>query len=179
MSTHFLLTVISDDKPGIVRRIANTVTRHGGNWLESRMAQLAGKFVGVIHVVTHSQDTGALQESLKALQSEFIYITIEPLASAGDPRPRGREATFTATGPDRPGIVLEISQALAQYNINVVEMETECSSMPYSGEPLFEIRGSLSLPPETDLEQLIAQLDLIADQLGVDLECEEITATPS
>ncbi len=174
MNAHLLLTVISDDKPGIVRRIADTVTRHQGNWLESRMAQLAGKFVGVIHVSTRSEQSQALQESLNSLQQEFIYVTIEPLSNAREPGPRGRNATFTAIGPDRPGIVLEISQAFAEYNINVVQMDTECSSMPYSGEPLFEIRGSLSLPPETDLDLLLSQLDIIADQLGVDVDCEEI-----
>lgn len=47
MSTFLVLTVIADDKPGIVEQLAATITEHGGNWLESRMAQMAGKFAGI------------------------------------------------------------------------------------------------------------------------------------
>ena len=37
-----ILTVIGPDRPGLVRALAQSVAAHGGSWLESRMARLAG-----------------------------------------------------------------------------------------------------------------------------------------
>ena len=41
MTTPLVITVISADKPGLVESLAQVINRHGGNWLESRMARMA------------------------------------------------------------------------------------------------------------------------------------------
>lgn len=171
MTTHYVLTVSSNDKPGIVRQIADIVTRHKGNWLESRLAQLAGKFVGVIHITVDADKIEDLQTALSRLQSEAIFLTIEPFGTNSAPAP-ARTANFTATGPDRSGIVFEISRAFSQRNINVVELSSECSSMPYSGEPMFTVAGLISLPDPVDIDDLTNDLDAIADSLGIDIHCD-------
>ena len=43
-----VLTVIGDDRSGLVEALANVVTNHGGNWEHSQMAELAGKFAGIV-----------------------------------------------------------------------------------------------------------------------------------
>ena len=51
MSTASLvLTVIGADRPGLVEALSKTVADHGASWLESRMAHLAGHFVGLLRV---------------------------------------------------------------------------------------------------------------------------------
>lgn len=171
MTEHLIISVISDDKPGVVKALANAISSHGGNWLESRLAQLAGKFAGVIRVAVDAQDKDALCQALTALNEQGIKAVVD---SAGEktPAPAGRSAAFTAAGPDRPGIVYEISQAFAQYNINMEELDTRYSSMPYSGEPLFEAEGTLSVPENADWDKLLDQLDEIADMLGMDIKVE-------
>ena len=47
---HLVLTIIAADKPGLVERIAQNIASHGGNWLESRMAHMAGQFAGILRV---------------------------------------------------------------------------------------------------------------------------------
>lgn len=175
MNAHYILTVISDDKPGIVKQIANTVSKHGGNWLESRLTQLAGKFAGVIRIAVSEQQSDALRAALAELSAGHIHIDMEAVSGA-KPRPPARMANFSAAGPDRPGIVFEIAQAFTHYGISVVELATDCSSMPYSGEPLFEAEGTIALPEDTDWEQLIDQLEAIADTLGVDVQLHEYKA---
>ena len=46
MKSYLVMTVLGNDRPGLVRSLADTVASHGGNWLESRMARLAGQFPG-------------------------------------------------------------------------------------------------------------------------------------
>ena len=47
---HLVLTVIAEDQPGLVERIAQCISEHGGNWLESRMSRMAGQFAGILRV---------------------------------------------------------------------------------------------------------------------------------
>lgn len=172
MDKHLILSVLSDDRPGVTRRIAESVARLQGNWLESRLTQLAGKFAGVIRIRLAEERVAELQAVMSSLAEQGIRVLVEELQTTAQ-QDQGRTATFSAVGPDRPGIVLEITQAFTQYNINIAELNTNCSSMPYSGEPLFEAEGILHVPTGTDLEQLMGQLDTIADTLGVDIILEE------
>ncbi len=75
-------------------------------------------------------------------------------------------------GNDRPGIVYEIAQAFAGRNINMGELETSCSSMPWSGEPMFEATGLIEVPNSVDMTALYEQLDVIADELAIDIRLE-------
>ena len=50
MSTSIVFTFIGNDKPGLVGKLSNTVSENGGNWLESRMSQLAGHFAGIARI---------------------------------------------------------------------------------------------------------------------------------
>ena len=45
-----VLTLIGPDRPGLVERVSDVVASHGGNWLESRMAHLAGQFAGKLDI---------------------------------------------------------------------------------------------------------------------------------
>ena len=42
MTTPLVLTFVGDDRPGLVSQISQAVAAHGGTWLESRSARLAG-----------------------------------------------------------------------------------------------------------------------------------------
>jgi glycine cleavage system regulatory protein len=167
-----VITLLSDDQPGIVQQLADVISAHGGNWLESRMAQLAGKFAGILKVSIEQGKTEELTLALKQLSNSGIQIVVEHAQAAESAS--GHTLTFEVVGADRVGIVSEISQAFADKGINIDAMETQCSSMPWSGEPLFEAKGTLLAPAGTNTEQLSDQLDGIEDKLGIDIT---LTAT--
>ncbi len=50
MTTYLVLTVIGKDKPGLVESLSQVIVENSGNWLESSMCQLAGKFGGILRV---------------------------------------------------------------------------------------------------------------------------------
>lgn len=170
MQTQLVLTIISDDKPGVVELLAQTITQYQGNWLESRMAHLAGKFAGILQVSVSSEQHTALVGALMALADQGLKVVVETALSTI--KPAGKEFYFSVMGNDRPGIVHEIAQAFAGRNINMGELETACSSMPWSGEPLFEANGSIEVPSSVDMDELYTQLDTIADELAIDIRLE-------
>lgn len=162
-----IITLLSNDQPGIVKQLATVISEHHGNWLESRMAQLSGKFAGILKVSIDEKNAHQLIQSLNQLSGEGLQILIDHTAEA-EPSP-GHTLTFELVGADRIGIVSEISQAFLEKGINIDEMETQCSSMPWSGEPLFEAKGVLLAPMDTNTDQLLDQLDAIEDRLGIDI----------
>jgi len=89
-----------------------------------------------------------------------------------------KSLTISAIGPDRPGIVREISQALSTRNINVDYLDTNCSNAPWSGEPQFEAKCSIRVPVEFDIEELEDQLDTIANELTLDIQMDSETGDP-
>lgn len=174
MIRHLILTVVTDDKPGIIRSLANVVSKCSGNWLESRLTRFAGKFAGVIRISINEDQTEQLEAELTTLTEVGIRVVVEP----ADPETQNtatHQTSFTAVGPDRPGIVLEISQAFTRFQINIEHLSTHCSSMPYSGDPLFEATGMVTLTSDADWDRLTEQLDTIADSLGIDIRLEELT----
>lgn len=170
MQTQLVLTIISDDKPGVVELLAQTITRHQGNWLESRMAHLAGKFAGILQVAVNAESEAALRDALAKLSDRGLKVVVESAVDAA--KPAGKKFQFSVVGNDRPGIVYEIAQAFAGRNINMGELETSCSSMPWSGEPMFEATGLIEVPNSVDMTALYEQLDVIADELAIDVRLE-------
>jgi glycine cleavage system regulatory protein len=181
MNSYLVLTIISDDKPGVVETLSQTIAEHHGNWLESRLTHLAGKFAGILRVNVDQANQAPLQAALLALDSQGIQVVV----TQADDNQTGSDQTstqairFSLVGADRQGIVKEIAQAFSSHSINVDELDTSCSSMPWSGEPMFTAQGLLSIPANVDVDELSDQLDEIADELGVDIELETVTTEPS
>ncbi len=161
-----VLTLIGADRPGIVEAIAEPIARHGGNWLESRMAHLAGKFAGILRIDVPPGNAEALVAALRQLEGRGLKLTIEagPSGEGGSPP---RPMTLDLIGLDRPGIVREISRALAEHGVNIEELTTDRTTAAMSGEHLFRSRATLSVPAETDPAQLRERLERLAGDLMV------------
>jgi glycine cleavage system regulatory protein len=163
-----VLTLIGPDRPGIVEAIAEPIARHGGNWLESRMAHLAGKFAGILRIEVPAGREAALTEALRALETVGLKLTIEtgPAETAGA---GARTYLLELMGLDRPGIVREISRLLAERGVNIEELTTDRSAAPMSGELLFRSRARVTVPPQTDPDRLRERLEQLAGDLMVQI----------
>ncbi len=168
MKTSLILTFIGPDKPGLVEMLAQTIARHQGNWLESSMSHLAGKFAGILVTEVPTDQADRLSDALTALKTHGLKVGVE---HAGDAAPAAAQQAFTLelVGHDKPGIVRDISQALAKRNINVEKLSTELVSGSMSAELLFKAQAELSAAPDTDLDALQDDLEAIASDLMVDI----------
>lgn len=171
MQIHLVLTFIGNDRPGLVGQLSNTVTAHGGNWLESRMSRLAGKFAGVARISAPAGQAEELANALRKLDSDGLMVTVETGHDAADTP--ARKLTLSIIGPDRPGIVREVSHALHARQINVDDMETDVVSAPMTAEALFTATATLRLPDGEDRIALEETLDAIGERLGVEIGLED------
>jgi glycine cleavage system regulatory protein len=176
MKVSLVMTVIGPDRPGLVDAISGLVTAHGGNWLESRMSRLGGQFAGILRVEVPGENQPTLVHALEALRARDLSLVIVPDQgeTGGTETP---QTTLEIVGQDRPGIVRQISHALAAHQVNVEDLHTECDSAPMTGETLFKARAKLHIPAACNLAALRADLERIAADLMVDLLWEPFSET--
>ncbi len=167
------MTVIGRDRPGLVESVASLVAQHGGNWLESRMCRLGGEFAGILRIHVSAEQEQALYRSLQGLQGQGLTVVAHP--DRAEAAAAGRKmATLEIVGQDRPGIVKQISSALARNGVNVEELSTECGSAPMSGETLFKAQARLLIPEACDVGELRRELEKIAGDLLVEITFQEL-----
>ena len=167
MLTSLVMTVLGPDKTGLVRLLSDTVASHGGNWLESRMARLAGQFAGVVRVECHPAKADNLIAALQALATEGL--TVQAVREESPAKENRTTLTVDVIGNDRPGIVRELAAAIANAGGNVEELTTGLESAPMSGHPLFRAHGVISIAEAADEALLIAAIEGLGGDLSVDL----------
>ena len=170
--TDVVVTLLGSDRPGLVELVAGVIAANGGNWLESRMSRLGGKFAGILRAELPPDRVQAALAALAALEGRGLKVVAEagPRAApdAGD-----KQMALELVGLDRPGIVREISQLLAASGVNVEELVTNRTSAPMSGETLFEARAHVRVPAAMNVASLRAELERIASDLVVEVKLEE------
>ena len=171
---NLVMTIIGQDRPGLVESVAGLVAEHGGNWLESRMSRLGGQFAGILRVEVPDAKEPLLAAALEKLGARGLRIVAHP-DQPGAPAKAPRLSVLEIVGQDRPGIVRQISAALATRGVNVEELHTECVSGAMSGETMFKATAKLGIPPSCVTADLRQDLEKIAADLIVEISLADLT----
>lgn len=169
--THLVLTLIGPDHPGIVDAVAETVATHGGNWLESRMAHLAGKFAGILSVEVEEGRAEGLERALARLEGDGLRVVVErsaPVETTGQ-----RVMRIELLGHDRPGLLHEISTLLASQGVNVEDLATDRTVAAHSGDLLFRADLRVVIPEATEAVAVREGLERLAADLMVEITLAE------
>ncbi|NNC81895.1 MAG: amino acid-binding ACT protein [Acidimicrobiales bacterium] len=166
-----VITAIGDDRAGLVEALSGVIATHGGNWDRSHMAELAGKFAGIVLVTVPDSKAESLIADLKPLETKgLLDITVEAASDAPD-APGVVRGTLNLVGQDHPGIVHEISHVLATAQVSIDELETETVPAPQGGH-LFKAQASLEVPAGTTINDLYDALEAVSADLMVDLQLD-------
>ena len=169
---YFILTFIGDDQPGFVQSIARVIADGEGNWLESRMSQLAGKFAGLARIGVSEDKAEPLKLALFSLSENKFTLSIEDVveSATGDLQ----RYQLSILGHDRPGIVHEVTSTLARYQINLLEMSSNVTAAAMTGIPMFSAEAMVEVTDQVDITAIDNQLSDIAAELGIDILLAEI-----
>lgn len=164
---NLVLSVIGDDRPGLVSALADAVAGHGGNWEQSQLAQLAGKFAGIVAVAVPADGAQQLIDAVTSLDG-LLEVAVH---SADGPVERATTTALTIglLGNDRPGIVQEISAALNRSGVSIEKMTTATREAPMAGGTLFEATMEVLIPADADPAAVRTDLEAIAAELLVEL----------
>lgn len=168
MTTRVLISFFSDDRPGVIEELSRAIEASGGNWLDSRLSRLGGRFAGVLQVHIATAGEQNLLQALAALENDGIVATLTT-AGAGVAPPRDTRR-LKLLGPDRPGIIRELTSRLKKAGFNVQSMETAVESAPMSGEPLFRAEACIEVLEGSRIDELERLLDAMAEEMTLEID---------
>ncbi len=158
----YVLSVMSDDHPGIVAGLTGAVSRLRGNIDACSQTVLGGYFTLIMIVsLPEPADPEALAEAVRSRSPgcHVLAAPYDPAAVAAAHAPCER-FVLTAFGEDRRGIVERFTGCLAGKDINILDLYGERT------EGDFVLVGQVEIPPEADLALLQADLEAIAAEAG-------------
>jgi len=164
-----VITILGDNRTGLVDALSGAISRHGGNWEQSHMIELAGKFAGVVVVKIAPSKAANLKADLEQIEATgLLSIEVERAGATPETVPH-RRFTVEITGQDHPGIVYEISHALAEAKISIDEFISEVVPAPMGGQ-MFKAYAVIDAPESIDLAQLQGIVEAVATDLVVDID---------
>ncbi len=143
-----VVRAIGSDRIGIVEELTAVIEKFGCNIKESKMAVLGGEFTimmlvsGKSDAVNYLFDHTFSAEVFKGFQIDVVKTEWPESSRTGVPY------LIETVSLDSPGIVRAVTSLLADEQINIEELETDVSSAPFTGAPMFSmtIRIILSGP---------------------------------
>lgn len=171
MAVELVLSVVAQDRAGLVRLLAQTIDDHGGSWIDSSMARLRGEFAGILHIKVPDVERQALEDALAGLSVEGIAVVVR---HGGADAHKGARAKLELTGIDHPGIVHEISNVLARHNVNFEELHTQVFAGSMTGEPHFAAKSTILIPEGLSADGLREELEDIASDIMVEIDLTDL-----
>ena len=170
-TTTLVVTLIGQDRLGLVGVISGVLGDYGGNWEASRMARLGGRFAGIVQFTVRNEKVAELKTALSTLEAEGLKLIVEE--STVDPEDGGDLYLLELVGNDQPHIVRRISQALAERDCTVLELSSEVGDAPMAGGKIFKMQASVQAPVGVSRPELRASLEELANSLMVDIRLDD------
>lgn len=170
MNQSVILTVAGSDRPGLTHAIADAVFAVGGNWLESHLSRLGGRYVGSVLVDVPQERLDDLAAAAQAIDETGLKVDI--IAAVDGPDRGGQPLTIEIVGQDRPGIVREVANVLASLDVNIDALATAIEGSAWSGAPLFRATADLLIPAGVSTDQVRDALERISAEIMVDFSVQ-------
>ncbi len=121
----YMLTVVGEDRPGIVAKVTAALFEGGCNLGEASMMRLGGNFTIMLMVACKERDAEALRHLVgpvaRSLGLHFHVDAIEGRLH----RHREPDVAITVYGADRAGIVARVTGVLAEAGLDILELESD------------------------------------------------------
>lgn len=166
MSSNFITTVYGADIPGIIKALSSCTRGHGGEWLTSKVIKTDGQFAAIMSVVIdHSQEEklkADLGEKFPSLQ--FIYSAPNiPLQETS------KTINLVVDCIDRPGLTGDLSNILANLDIDVENMECKRFALDTIGDTVFSAKLTLAVPQTAESEIIAGEIEALSEDVQVNV----------
>lgn len=169
----FAVAAVGADRSGIVAAVTGVFVEQGCNLQDTAMTILGGHFAMMLVVEADPGTTGAdLEVALAPTAAELdLLLMVRAIpdasksASEAGPARTGEHCTVSVYGADHPGIVHGVARLLADRGVNIVDLTTRVVGTPES--PVYAMVLEIEIPGDVDVQSLSADLDSLAQRMGV------------
>jgi glycine cleavage system transcriptional repressor len=174
--SHFALTIIGRDRPGIVARVTEILYNLGCNIADSSCTILGGQFAMIL-ILSHPEFTSRenFGGAFDALEKDGLSVFLRTLQSGGETASKitGELCLISVYGSDKPGIVYPVVKELGDRQINITDLNTKLVGSPE--RPVYVMMIEAELPPGTELDEIAAIMAKLKEKLQVDITVRDIT----
>jgi glycine cleavage system transcriptional repressor len=165
------------DRPGIVVAVTGVLVERGHNLLDGSCTLLGGQFA--LMLLTDEGDSPghpeALEAALAAATSRLgLTVAVRPVEPEEEAAAPGEAWMVAVYGSDRPGIVHQVAQLLADRGVNVTDLTMRVIGDPST--PVYAMLLEAELPDGVDADGLRAELAELASELGVEASLHPVDA---
>ncbi len=151
------MTVLGEDRPGLVDAVAGAISDHGGSWIQSHLARVDGQFAGIVAASVPDAALTSFRTGLDAV-ADAAGLTVAVAVVDSDGSDAGSAFDLELIGPDRQGVVRDLTRSLARLDANIDELVTETRDAPMAGGRVFELQATVRGPGSLDTEAVISGL---------------------
>lgn len=166
-----ILSILGRDRPGIVAAVSRVLYEQNCNIENVSQTMLQAEFAGIFVV---SMPNGSTAGDLhRALEARLLPLALTVLAK---PCELGEEAcsvkacepfVITTRGPDRKGLVADISEVVARHGVNITNLQAVFKGGDEPGDNIMIYE--VDVPTTVDPQALAADLRARAEALQLDL----------
>lgn len=120
----YMVTVVGNDRPGIVARLTRILFEADCNLGEASMIRLGGNFT-IMMMVASNQDVTELQNAMAPVAGELALRVHIDLIEAHLHKHIEPDIQISVHGADRSGIVAEVTGALAEAGLNILDLQSD------------------------------------------------------
>lgn len=175
----YIVTVMAQDRVGIVSDVSKALTSLGGNITHLSQTVMRGYFTLIISAQLPDElDYRSIRRALEAAgcPAEFEIGLQHYVAPSDGNKPEDTERfVLTARGVDKPGIIYRLASYLAENNINIDDFY----AYVHEGDLLMILQ--VAIPIDLNIHQLKTDLNKVGEEFGlaVSLQHENIILATS
>ncbi len=174
--SHFALTIIGRDRPGIVSQVTEILYHQGCNIADSTCSLLGGQFAMIL-IISHPEKTGHQDfgDTFTPLEESGLSVFVRTLKPGGEIRcvDQGEICMISVYGADKPGIVYQVAKALGERQINITDLNTKLVGSVK--RPVYVMMIEAILPPLMSEEELAQIMAGLKEEMQVDISVRSIT----
>ncbi len=175
--SHFALTIIGRDRPGIVSQVTEILYKLGFNIADSSCSILGGQFSMILIIsnpsINSKEDFG---DAFAPLEESNLSVFIRTLRPGGEKRPEleGELCMISVYGADKPGIVYRVARELGDRQINITDLNTKLIGEEKS--PIYVMMIEALLPEGIEIEEVESWMSELKAELQVDISVRSLLA---
>ena len=174
MKQFLVVSVLGEDRPGILHDLARAVRDCGCNVVESRMTVLGGEFAMLLLVSGNWNTVTKLEGSLPKLGEKLGLTVSSRRTNEREPRHDLVPYAIDVVCLDQPGIVYNLANFFAERNIGIADLATRSYPAAHTGAPMFAVQMAVNIPADMHVGTLREEFMDFCDQLNLDAIMEPI-----
>lgn len=161
------ITVLGEDRPGIIAETASVLARLGMNLTDSTMTLLRGHFAMTL-ICAGPASPQQVSDDLAGLAESGLAVRVEAFAPDRDQPAAGSSVLVTVHGADRLGIVARLAAVIAEEGGNITDLSTRLAG------GLYVLLAEVDLPAGVEPAALSRSVADAATALGVEASVQPL-----